>query len=107
MEGLFTQNGLIEIKQLIANYLQGVKIVVDGTEYEKAIYKKVVTDDRLEIYIKLDDTVVGHIESINILSTKGTVILKKTEDIYKNTDKGLLISIPIKIIEDYQGSELR
>lgn len=107
IEGLITPQGMIEIGQLIANYLHNVKVVVDGTEHEKEIYKKVVTEDKINIYIMLDDTVVGNIEKVSVISVKGTEVLRKVENIHKNTSKGLLISLPIKILEEYEGSETR
>lgn len=105
--GLFTESGILEVGQIISNYFHSCKITIDGTEYEKEIYKKTVQGNKLNIYIKLDDTVIGNIEKVSIISIKGTEVLRKIENINKNTDKGLLISIPIMITENYRGSERR
>ena len=104
---LFTEQGILEIGQLILNYLHRCKITVDGKEQEKEIYKKNIEGNKINIHLMLDDTIVGNIEKISVISIKGTEVLRKIENINKNTDKGLLISFPIKIIEDYQGSEVR
>lgn len=107
MEGIITDNGILEIGQLILNYIHNCKITVNGVDKEKEIYKKTIDGNKINVYLMLDDTVIGNIERVSVISVKGTEIIRKTENIQKNTDKGLLISIPIKIVEDFQGSELR
>lgn len=104
---LFSEEGILEIGQLVLDNLSHCLVVVDGKVHRKEIYRKSIDGNEIKVYVMLDDTVIGNIESISIISVKGTEVLKEKVDIKKGTDKGLLKSFPMKIIENYQRSEVR
>ena len=109
MEGLvlFTEEGIAEIGQLILDNLSHFLVTVDGKVQEKEIYRKTIDGNEIKVYLMLDSTVVGNIQNVSLVSNKGIEVLHEKVEINKGTQKGLLKSFPIKIIENYQGSEVR
>lgn len=105
--GIITEIGMAEISAYIADYFQSVEITVDDAQVSLPIYKRIATKDGIKIYIMLDDTIVGNISRVVIYGIKSTVVVAKEEDIIKDSSKGLLVSIPISIVENYKGSESR
>jgi hypothetical protein len=96
---LITEAGINKIATLIVNLIKKGQVTVDGVKKDVDLYKTSVDKDTLKIFLLLDDTFTGKIESKNLIDQDGEVIFEDSNVVQKDTTKGLLIVFSVKISE--------
>ena len=96
---MITQEGIQEIAQSILDLVDYAEIELDGKTKQLQLYRTSIDKDTLKIFIMLDDTIVGDIKNIKLISKSGNVLLENPQEIIKNATKGLLVVFSIKVVE--------
>ncbi|WP_132995854.1 hypothetical protein [Sporanaerobacter acetigenes] len=96
---MITQEGIREIAQSILNLVDYAEVEMQEGTKQLQLYRTSINVDTLKIYVMLDDTVVGDIKNIKLISKSGKILLGNPQEIIKNATKGLLVVFSIKVVE--------
>lgn len=76
--------------------LNKVKIIVDGTEIEKDVYRSRIQGDTLWKYVKIDETTQGLITKAALVDSMEREWYVKDLN-YQKGQKGFVIAFPIRL----------
>lgn len=96
---MITADGIHEIAQSILDLVDYAEIELDGKTKQLQLYRTSIDKDTLKIFIMLDDTIVGDIKNIKLISKSGKILLGNPQEIIKNATKGLLVVFSIRVVE--------
>lgn len=96
---MITADGIHEIAQSILDLVDYAEIELDGKTKQLQLYRTSIDKDTLKIFIMLDDTIVGDIKNIKLMSKSGKILLGNSQEIIKNATKGLLVVFSIRVVE--------
>ena len=96
---MITQDGIQEIAQSILDLVDCAEVEMKEETKQLQLYRTSIQDNALKIFIMLDDTVVGDIQNIKLISKSGKVLLDNPQEIVKNATKGLLVVFSIRVVE--------
>ncbi|MBU5676757.1 hypothetical protein KQI88_10030 [Alkaliphilus sp. MSJ-5] len=96
---MITTKGMQEIAQSILNLVEYTKVEMKEEIKILEIYRSSIDANTIKVFIMLDDTIVGNIENIKLISKSGNVLLENPQRIEKDATRGLLVVFSIKVVE--------
>lgn len=95
-----TNAGLNRLARSIEDFISHGTYTVDGETKETKIYKVTVDDNKIRIFLYLDETKgVGNLSKFELIDDEGNVFDDKADSIEKGDLKGLLIAFDYNIQE--------
>lgn len=97
---MITSMGLNKLANEIDNFIDHGTYTVDGSKKETPIYKVNVENNKIRIFLYLDETEgVGDLTEFELIDEDGNVFADKADNIEKGDLKGLLIAFDFDIQE--------
>lgn len=96
---MITQDGLNFIFSAIKDGLLQARVLVNGQYQDVDIQQVKLESNSIKIYVYISEQITGQITRYQILLSDGKVFLERSENITKDSTRGLLTLFEIKMQE--------
>ncbi|CCJ32901.1 hypothetical protein [Caloramator australicus] len=98
---MLTSNALQKLKDFIRDNVSYGKYRIGTTYYQVPIHNIEIVDDKVNIYLLLDNTITGTvtINQFQLYDKDNNLFAEKTESITKNDTQGILVKFSITVQE--------
>lgn len=94
-----TNAGLNKQAQRFADSIHHAAFILEGAPQTRQIFRSIVEDDVVKIYVYFDDTVVGSVSNVQLVDNDGDVVAQADRVFVKPQSKGLYVAFKYKFTE--------